>query len=376
MSDLGLPSITRVQSWLVCVPTIRPHTLSVATVRDQRLVIVEVTDSEGRSGFGEATTIGGLAYSEESPDSIKLTIDKYLADHLIGQPVDPAVTMPPIHKAIVGNYFAKNAIETALFDLLGQCTGKSVSALLGGSKRQSLPVAWTLASGITEADITEARAMIDARQHRVFKLKIGKRSWREDLAHVGAIADALGDEASLRVDVNQAWSLDVARQAVPALAEIGVDVVEQPLDAFDHDGARELRTLSKAAIMADEALRGGVPAARSIIRDEAADVLSLKIAQAGGLTACREVAQLATEAGLALYGGTMLEGTVGTLAAAHLFSTLPEFEWGTELFAPLLLTSEIVNEPPTYRDFELVVPSGPGLGITLNEAAIEEFVER
>lgn len=367
--------IAKVQSWILRIPTIRAHTLSVATMHDQRLVILEITDSEGRTGIGEATTIGGLAYTEESPDSIKLTIDKYLVDHLLGRPVDPALTMPPINKAIVGNYFAKNAVEIALFDLLGQFTEKPISDLLGTRNKDALPVAWTLASGDTTIDIAEGRAMIEARRHRIFKLKIGKRYWREDVEHVGTIVDALGDETSIRVDVNQAWSRQTASQAIPALAEAGVELIEQPLDGTDYEGARELRALSKAVIMADEALRGGVHQARQVIRHEAADVLSLKIAQTGGLTACREVASLAMGAGLALYGGTMLEGSVGTIASAQLFATLPDFAWGTELFGPLLLTHDIVNEPPVYRDFALQVPAKPGLGVTLNHAVIDEFAE-
>lgn len=69
----------------------------------------------------------------------------------------------------------------------------------------------------------------------------------------------------------------------------------------------------------------------------------------------------------------MLEGGVGTAASAHLFSTFPELAWGTELFGPLLLTEEILETPLVYADFELVVPIGPGLGISLNEDKIARF---
>jgi muconate cycloisomerase len=69
----------------------------------------------------------------------------------------------------------------------------------------------------------------------------------------------------------------------------------------------------------------------------------------------------------------MLEGSIGTIASAHLFSTFPILTWGTELFGPLLLTEELVTEPLQYQDFELSVPSGPGLGIELDDDRLRFF---
>ncbi|EPN62466.1 muconate cycloisomerase, partial [Pseudomonas syringae pv. actinidiae ICMP 19079] len=71
--------------------------------------------------------------------------------------------------------------------------------------------------------------------------------------------------------------------------------------------------------------------------------------------------------------GTMLEGSVGTLAAAHAFATLDRLEWHTELFGPLLLTEDILVEPPVYRDFQLIIPSAPGLGIELDVERLSHF---
>jgi muconate cycloisomerase len=69
----------------------------------------------------------------------------------------------------------------------------------------------------------------------------------------------------------------------------------------------------------------------------------------------------------------MLEGAVGTVASAQLFATFPELEWGTELFGPLLLGEEILVQPLDYSEFSLAVPSGPGLGIELDEDRLERF---
>ena len=69
--------------------------------------------------------------------------------------------------------------------------------------------------------------------------------------------------------------------------------------------------------------------------------------------------------------GPLGEGAVGTVASAQLFSTFPELGWGTELFGPLLLTEEILRTPLAYRDFALQLPSGPGLGIEIDEDRVD-----
>jgi hypothetical protein len=82
---------------------------------------------------------------------------------------------------------------------------------------------------------------------------------------------------------------------------------------------------------------------------------------------------IADAAGIGLYGGTMLEGTVGTAASAHVFATFPDLEWGTELFGPLLLTDDIVTLPLIYADFQLQVPTAPGIGVAFDEDKLAVF---
>ncbi|KRB80693.1 muconate cycloisomerase [Sphingomonas sp. Root710] len=368
-------AIEQVETIIVDVPTIRPHVLAMATMYRQTLCLVRLHCADGVTGIGEATTIGGLAYGDESPEGIKLAIDTYIAPLLkAGDATHPAKIMAAISRSVVGNHFAKCAIETALLDAQGKRTGLAVSELLGGRVRDRLPVLWTLASGDTAKDIAEAEDMLDRRRHDAFKLKIGKRALADDVAHVSAIKKALGDRASVRVDVNMAWDETTARRGVAMLADAGCDLVEQPIDRANRDGMARLRAASRVPIMADEALRGPDDA-YDFARAAAADVFAVKIEQSGGLFAAKAVQVIADAAGVALYGGTMLEAGVGTIASAHLFSTFPTLAFGTELFGPLLLTEEILETPPVYSDFMLDVPAGRGLGIALDEDRIR-FLRR
>lgn len=363
-------TITAIETILVDVPTIRPHILAMATMRCQTLCLIRLTCSDGIVGIGEATTIGGLAYGPESPEGIKLTIDTYLAPMLIGlDATRPMAAMNLIARHVVGNHFAKCAIETALFDAQGRRAGLPVSELLGGRVRDKVPVLWTLASGDTGRDVAEAEEMLDRRRHDAFKLKIGKRPMKEDVAHVAAIKRALGDRASIRVDVNMAWNEPEANLGIAMLADAGCDLVEQPIHRANRAGMARLTARAALPIMADEALQGPATA-YDYAAAAAANVFAVKIEQSGGLIAARQVQAIADAAGISLYGGTMLEAGVGTIASAHVFATFPTLAFGTELFGPLLLTEEILTEPLSYRDFGLEIPMEPGLGVALDEDRI------
>ena len=366
-------AIESIETVIVDLPTIRPHKLAMHTMQNQTLVLIRVRCADGIEGIGESTTIGGLAYGNESPDSIKTNIDRHFTPLLLGQDSSNInAAMLRLERSIRGNTFAKSGIETALLDAQGKRLGLPVSELLGGRVRNSLPVAWTLASGDTGKDIAEAEKMLDLRRHRIFKLKIGAGEVNRDLAHVIAIKQALGDRASVRVDVNQAWDESVALRACTILGSNGIDLIEQPISRNNRSGMVRLNSMSPAPIMADESIES-VEDAFNLAREGAASIFALKIAKNGGPRAVLRTASIAEAAGISLYGGTMLEGGIGTLASAHAFITLNKLAWDTELFGPLLLTEDILSEPLLYRDFELHVPQTPGLGLTLDEERLAFF---
>ncbi|WP_180116948.1 muconate/chloromuconate family cycloisomerase [Acinetobacter sp. YH12096] len=362
-----------IETLLVEIPTIRPHKMAVATMQTQTLVLIKITTEDGYIGWGEATTIGGLGYGEESPESIRTNIETYfspLLKTLTG--LNVAQTMQAIKRSINGNRFAKCAIQTALLDILAQRLNLPLSEVLGGRLRDSLPVLWVLASGNTEKDIAEAQKMIAAKRHNIFKLKIGSRPVEADVEHVLAIKKALGSDISIRVDVNRAWSELDAIKGIQLLQDGGVDLIEQPCAIDNIDAMRRLTRRFDIAIMADESLMGP-QTAYQLARHNSASVFAVKVAQSGGLIEGCEVSKIAKLAGIDLYGGTMLEGPVGTIASAHAFSTFDNLAYGTELFGPLLLTEEILKNPLQYQDFELKIPTTAGLGIEIDENKIDDL---
>ncbi|HEX3416181.1 MAG TPA: muconate cycloisomerase family protein [Stellaceae bacterium] len=368
--DLAIVSI---RSTIVDVPTVRRHELSSLSVTAQSYVIVELRLANGAEGVGEAATLGGPRWSEESVESIKVVIDAYLAPALLGAPANRfEAAHIRMDKAAKRNNAAKAAIETALFDAVGKTLGVPAGQLLGGGVRESVPVLWTLASGDPAQEIEEAEKKIAAGLHNTFKVKIGARSPEADVARLGRLARALADRASLIVDVNQAWDETIALRYLPVLAELGVRLVEQPVPAWNLAGMARLRARSTVPLMGDECVFS-THDMLDVVRSGAADVVSLKLVKHGGLLAMRDVAAVAEAAGIGLYGGCLLESSIGAAAHLQVFAGLRELAWGCEHFGPQILVEDLVEQPLRFADFRIHLPAGPGLGVTLDQDKLRRF---
>jgi muconate cycloisomerase len=368
--DLAIRSI---RSTIVDVPTVRRHQLSSLSVTAQSYVIVEVQLANGTEGIGEAATLGGPRWSEESVESIKAMIDTYLAPALDGLTADRfEMAGARMDAAAKRNTAAKAAIETALFDAVGKTLGLPAALLLGGTVRESFPVLWTLASGDSGQEIEEAEEKIAARLHNTFKVKIGAQSPEADLARLHRLASALEGRASLIVDANQAWDETTALRCLPVLAELGVRLLEQPLPAWNVPGMARVRNRSAVPLMADECVFS-THDMLAVASAAAADVVSLKLVKHGGLANMRKVAAVAEAAGIGLYGGCLLESSIGAAAHLQVFAGLRELGWGCEHFGPQILTDDLVSEPLRFGNFHVHLPAGPGIGVTLDQGKLRRY---
>lgn len=370
--------IERIEARILDIPTIRPHRLSFGAIERQSPVIVELWLVNGAKGFGEAATIGGPSWNEESPESILHAIEAYLAPALVGQDgarVESALAR--MDARCKGNAFAKSAVEMALIDALARTLDIPAWQLLGGKRHDRLPIAWTLASGDADKDIEEAELRLAQKRHRIFKLKIGAHSPAEDVAHVSRIARAIADRSMLTVDVNQAWDGPTARRFLPPLIDAGVSLIEQPVADWNVEALQGLNAAlgDRAVIMADESVCTPQDAMR-LARDQAVAAFSLKVAKHGGLLRTRAVAAVASAADIGWYGGTMLETSVGSAASAQVFATLSGQHYGCELFGPQLLVDDIVTERLAIVDFELQIPDAPGFGVTVDPTRLQRFDRR
>jgi muconate cycloisomerase len=365
--------IKSIETTLLDIPLIRPHKFSVLTIDTQTTMLVRVLTEDGIVGIGEGVVPGGPWWGGESIEGMRIMVIQYLAPLLVGEDalrVDYLAHR--MDRLVTGARFAKAAVEMALWDACGKALGVPLYQLLGGAHRTSLPVTWALGAEPAPAVVDEAIQKLESGAHQRFKLKMGALAPAADVARVAEIAEALAPKAELAVDLNGSWAEQTARRWLPALDAAGITVVEQPLPAWNIEGAARIRSSQGCALMADESVLTAHDA-QALVTASAADMLALKLAKSGGITAIRQIAAIAEAAGVSCYGGTTIETSVGTAAAAHAFCSCAPLTAGTELFGPLLLADDIAENPARYHEGKLLLGGGPGLGVILDEDKVAKY---
>jgi muconate/chloromuconate cycloisomerase len=370
---VGSLKITGVKTQIADLPIKRAHQLAATRISTQAYLIVEIETEGGIVGIGEGVTPGGPWWSGDSIETMKTMVDCYLGPAITGR---SAHNINDLHKVMnhvaAANLFAKGAIDMALWDILGKALDIPVYNLLGGAVRDKLEICWALAVGTAEADIAEAEDFFEKGHARVFKLKAGAQSPEADTERTIAVARAMGARADIRIDPNQRWDEATARRMFPRLLDGGCTLVEQPIQSWNIDGLARLRQQFNMRIMADESVTTA-QTALDIVRKGGADVVALKIMKSGGITGNRQISAILDAGGVAGFGGTFLDSSIGASAALHLAAAESNISYGCELISGLWLAEEIVEEPLVYSDFHVHVPTRPGLGMSLDREKLKHF---
>ncbi|MDQ3155312.1 MAG: muconate/chloromuconate family cycloisomerase [Actinomycetota bacterium] len=363
-------TIERVETVIIDVPLRRPHKFARVTMEAQPVLLAFVHTRAGIVGVGEGVVPGGPWWGGESVESMKVTLDTYVAPLLVGRRVDDIEGIwRDVSDRVNANLHAKTAVEVALHDAWARSLGVPVHTLLGGLARTSIDVTWALGAEPEEVVVEEALAKLHAGEHRSFKLKMGALEPEEDTRRVCAIAEKLAGSAGVRVDLNARWDLNTSRTYLPWLVAAGVELIEQPVPGEQVEALAEINALLPIPVMADESLRTPVDALR-LVRLRAADVWSMKTTKVGGLRRSRDIVAIANAADIPCHGGTSIETGIGTAASLHLACAAPGVTWGSELFGPLLFAEEILRTPLRYAGGALHLPDGPGLGVELDLDAV------
>ena len=276
-------------------------------------------------------------------------------------------------KTAPGNHFAKAPLEMAAFDAAGKALELPVIQLLGGACRDRLPVTWALSAG----DIDEVLEEVDLRLragHTRFKLKMGAAAPHDDLHRVEQVLEVIDGTADLAVDPNGSWDETEARWFCRELASRGVESIEQPVPGWNHDGLRRLSRLSEIPLMADESLLS--PRDAIVLgHTSAATMFSIKIPKAGGLLNAVTMTRIGEVTGRRCFGGSTLETSLGAAAALAVYCSRTSISQ-CELVGPLLLADDITTEKLRYEDGFVHLPSGPGLGPSLDEEKVKYYERR
>jgi L-alanine-DL-glutamate epimerase-like enolase superfamily enzyme len=298
---------------------------------------------DGVSGFGEAAPIERYAESAESALAYVEEVAGDLGD-------DPFALEEVLQRLPAREFAARAAIDAALHDLCGKLVGEPVWRLLG-LERSGPPTSWTIGLADPDEMARKAERTHAGGRFRRLKLKLGGRDGL-DVERVRAVRNVA--DVPLQVDVNEYWSPDEALDALPKLAELGVEYCEQPLPAADPSGAR-LKKASPLPVYVDEDCH--------TLRDVATCVpiahgINIKLAKSGGIREAVRMAHAARALGLGVMLGCMVESGLGIAAGAAMASLCDHVDLDGNLL--------IAHDP--WPGVELVggvqTPSEePGLGV-------------
>ncbi|MBB2985109.1 dipeptide epimerase [Terracoccus luteus] len=372
--------MTRIETVTATTTSVPLHTPFVTALRRTTTtdtVVVTVTDSDGRTGWGEAPQVWQV--TGESLAGATACVRTMLSPAVTGLALDDRddldVALTRVQRTVARNFGAKAALDAALHDLFAQSQGTTVAAVVrgwvagsggptpdGGLDGIRLTTDVTLSAGDASALADTARARV-ADGFATLKMKVGTDA-ATDVARVAAVRAAVGADVGIRLDVNQGWSREEAVEVIRALADagLGVELVEQPVVAEDVEGLAWVRERVPLPVMADESCYGPFDLER-IIRLGAADLVNVKLAKCGSLRTGAALLHRAHEAGLGTIVGSMMETHVGLGAAASLVAAVPT-TLVSDLDAAWWAARSPVAGGIAYEGEAVLLPSGPGLGVT------------
>ncbi len=320
-----------------------PFRIAHGSSKVRHNVLVRIGDGE-HEGLGEAAPVRQhhetqatvVAYLEALAQRWPPSNDSFLLEDLLS-------ALPP------GSQAGRAAVDMALHDLVGKKLGTPLYRLLGLNP-QRVPVT-SLTIGLGTVEEVQAKAR-EAAGFPILKLKLDSDGDRS-LALVRAVRDV--SDARLVADANCAWTADQALQLIPALADLGLEWIEQPLPEEDLEGMRQVRQASPLPVFADEPVR----TARDIPRlAGCVDGVNIKVQKAGGLREAQRMIAVARAHDLQVMLGCMVETSVGITAAAHL---APLVDWA-DLDGTLLISDDPFAGV-RVENGRLILPGGSGLGV-------------
>ncbi len=354
---------------LIRLPLKEPFRIASGITRERRILLTRL-DFGGVEGVGECVAGEAPFYSYETIDTARLILERYLAPALLGRDLGgPEEVSPLLEQTVRGHAMAKAALEMAVWDAFAKADGLSLREVLGGGKRV---VQAGVSIGIqanTAALVDRVAEFLDKGYVRV-KLKVTPG---RDIEPVAAVRKRFPDIA-LTVDANAAYSVkDLDR--LRALDQFRLEYIEQP---FPEDALllhARLQAHLKTAICLDETITSP-ERCRDVLELNACRVVNVKPGRLGGYVPSVQVHNLCAEADVPVWCGGMLESGVGRAHNLAL-ATLPNMQLpGDTSASDRYWARDVVTPAFTLApDGTVTVPSGPGIGVELDEDYIRSLEE-
>ena len=343
-------------------------------------LIIEVTTDVGLIGLGEMSDLDCYRMTLPDLDALSVAIDRVMVGF---DPTRHAALHQMLHAQMPSYLVAANsyppftltsqlaaALDSACYDLAGKAAGIPVCDLLGGRSRDELEMAYPLFPATGDEGVAQRLASVEellALGVDCFRYYVGVDRDADD-ALLDALRSRFGPRIQLKgLDFQGRFYWKDAVAHYDRLKQYGVDLVESVSWHEDYEGMAEVRRRVDAAV--SEHVSSYAQAMR-LIRANAIDVFNV-VHHSGGLWGAQRLLGLADAAGLKALLGTTQELGIGTAAVAHLGASAAALHFTGDAVGPLLYLDDVVAQGVEYRGATLLVPQGPGLGVSLDPEALE-----
>lgn len=352
-----------------------------------RFVLVRITTDAGVVGYGEATPLPdwGGDFGRRSGETLATVIsliNNVFAPALVGtDPTQVTAAKRAMDRLVVGNNYAKCAVDIALHDLWGKSAGLPIYRLLGGAVRESVPIAHMVGLMQEKHALEEGTAAV-ADGVRALQIKGGVDPER-DVRLVSALRREVGEGVTLRLDANQGYGhAKSAQRIVARLADAGVNLVEQPTMGCAY--MAEVTATASVPIIADETCWDANDALE-VVRHRSADCISVYLAKAGGFVGARAVAAVAEAQLMACDINGSIESAIGNAANTHFVLAQPAVTLASVIpisapsgahpyaVAGRYYEDDVISEPFPVRGGAILPLDRPGLGIEVDEARLAKY---
>ena len=353
------------------IPFRQPFATAHGTQTVRRGVLLQLHTDSGAVGLGEAAPIPGSPPQVWSDVATLLTaVSSLLSDNQLEKIPDAVGPVAYLHPAAVAA--VRCGLDTAVCDLLAQAEDVPLRQWLHREASETVPVNATIAAP-DAALAASAAAKARAAGFPCVKLKVGMAASVEvERERVAAVRQAIGPQLKLRLDANGAWGVERAVRTIQALEPYDIELVEQPVAGGDTEALRRVGRAVNTPIAADEAVNS-VAAADRLLRADSAQALVIKPMVVGGLRPARQIIERAQAQGVSCIVTTTLDTGIGTAAALHLAATLPSPGLACGLATGGLLATDLLATPLSVRDGRMQTPSRAGLGVQLDDEAVESY---
>lgn len=340
-----------------------PYASARGQLERREMVLLRLRTDTGLEGLGDAVPLslrGGAGLARVHGELAAACAE------LRGATVEPGLEWARRLTAELGGSAsppARAALETALGDLASRAAERPLWRLLGAERAQPVRVNATLVAGIPET-VASAAAEAARSGYSTVKLKLGLDPGA-DVRTVKEVRAAVGPGFEIRIDANEGWDEATAIELLGRIGSARIELCEQPVAGLE--AMRRVRRASGARLAADESVVD-VASAEQAVAESACDAATVKLSKVGGLSAALAIAEL-----LPTYLSSALDGPAGIAAAAHAAQALPG---GPASIAHGLATQALFSGTVARRGCELsggllLLPEGHGLGVELDELALE-----